>query len=115
MIPSGTWMWPSERPMLTFLRIERPTSETLRPCVAAASTTCWTRWMFEAKHVTTIRPGARMKSSSKRGPTIASLGEKPGRSAFVESPQSSSSSSAPSCARRPTSAGMPSTGVWSNL
>ena len=30
-MPSGTSMWPSERPMLTFLRIERPTSATLRP------------------------------------------------------------------------------------
>ena len=48
-IPSGTSMCPSERPMSTFLRIERPTSETLRPSAAAASTTCWTRWMLEAK------------------------------------------------------------------
>ena len=45
--PSGTSMWPSWRPMFTFLRIERPTSETLRPSCAAASTTCCTRWMFD--------------------------------------------------------------------
>jgi hypothetical protein len=114
-MPSGSVMWPSERPMLTFLRIERPTRHTLRPSAAAASTTCCTRWMFDAKDVTTIRPDRRMKTSSRRGPTIASLGEKPGRSAFVESPQRRSRPSAPSCARRPTSAGMPSTGVWSNL
>jgi hypothetical protein len=101
--------------MLTFLRIERPTSETLRPCAAAASTTCCTRWMFDAKQVTTMRPSQPRKSSSSLGPTIASLGEKPGRSALVESPQSSSRSSTPSSARRPTSAGTPSTGVWSNL
>ncbi len=32
----------------------------MRPSAAAASTTCWTRWMFEAKLVTTMRPvGAR--------------------------------------------------------
>ena len=49
-------MCPSERPMLMFLRIERPTSATLRPTAAAASITCWTRWMFDAKQVTTIRP-----------------------------------------------------------
>ncbi len=114
-IPSGTSMCPSERPMFTFLRIERPMSETLRSRAAAAWTTCWTRWMFEAKQVTTIRPGQRMKSSPRRGPTILSLGENPGRSAFVESPHSSSRPSAPSWARRPTSAGIPSTGVWSNL
>src|SRR5918998_1717195 len=35
-IPSGTWMCPSLRAMFTFLRIERPTSETLRPVAAAA-------------------------------------------------------------------------------
>src|SRR5438270_297748 len=34
-IPSGSSMWPSERPMLTFLRIERPTRATLRPSAAA--------------------------------------------------------------------------------
>ena len=45
-----------------------PTSETLRPSAAAASTTCWTRWMFDAKQVTTIRPSQRAKTSSRRGP-----------------------------------------------
>jgi hypothetical protein len=114
-IPSGTSMWPSERPMPTFLRIERPTRATLRPSAPAASTTCWTRWMLEAKLVTTIRPSQRAKTSSRCGPTPASLGEKPARSAFVESPHSSSSPSRPSSARRETSAGRPSTGVWSNL
>ena len=89
-IPSGTSMCPSMRPMLMFLRIERPTSTTLRPCAAAASTTCWTRWMFDAKQVTTIRPSQRPKTASRFGPATDSLGEKPGRSALVESPQSSS-------------------------
>ena len=46
------------RPMLTFLRIERPTSATLRAFFSAC-TTCWTRWMFDAKQVTTIRPSQR--------------------------------------------------------
>ena len=31
IIPSGTSMWPSERPMLTFLRIERPDQRDLAP------------------------------------------------------------------------------------
>jgi len=114
-VPSGTSMWPRVRPMFTFLRMERPTRATLRPSAAAASTTCWTRWMFEAKLVTTMRPSQRPKTSSRRGPTPDSDGEKPGRSAFVESPQSRSRPSRPSSARRETSAGLPSTGVWSNL
>ena len=101
--------------MLTFLRIERPTSATLRSCAAAASTTCWTRWMFDAKQVTTIRPGQCANRRSSCGPTIDSLVEIPSRSAFVESPHSSSSPSRPSSASRAMSAGAPPTGVWSNL
>ena len=108
-------MCPSERPMLTFLRIDRPTRATLRPSAAAASMTCCTRWMLEAKLVTTIRPSARLKTSSRWGPTSRSEGENPGLSALVESPQSSSTPSEPSSASRETSAGGPSTGVWSNL
>jgi len=75
--------------MATFLRIERPTSATLRPRAAAASMTCCTRWMFDAKLVTITRPSAREKTSSRCGPTTDSDGENPGRSALVESPQSS--------------------------
>ena len=77
--------------------------------------TCCTRWMFEAKLVTITRPSAREKTSSRCGPTTDSDGEKPGRSALVESPQSSRIPSAPSCASREMSAASPSTGVWSNL
>ena len=101
--------------MFTFFRIERPTSDTFRPSAAAASTTCCTRWMFDAKLVTTIRPLQRANTSSRCGPTNDSDGEKPSRSTFVESPHSSSTPSRPSSARRETSAGGPSTGVWSNL
>jgi hypothetical protein len=71
--------------------------------------------MFEAKQVTMIRPSHRANTSWRRGPTLDSDSEVPGRSAFVESPHSSSSPSRPISARRPTSAGTPSTGVWSNL
>ncbi len=71
--------------------------------------------MFEANDVTTIRPVHRLKTWSRFGPATRSLGAKPGRSPFVESPHSSSSPSRPSSASRVTSAGTPSTGVWSNL
>ena len=108
-------MWPSVRPMLMFLRIERPTSATLRPSCAAASITCWTRWMFDAKQVTMMRPVQWWNTRSRFGPTSDSLVDMPGRSAFVESPHSSSSPSRPSSARRDMSAGAPPTGVWSNL
>ena len=101
--------------MLTFLRIERPTSATLRPWAAAASMTCWTRWMFEAKLVTMMRPLQRANRRSRLGPTIDSDGDIPSRSAFVESPASRSRPSRPSSASRDTSAGAPPTGVWSNL
>ena len=62
-IPSGMSMWPSMRPMLVFLRIERPTSDDARSSAAAASTTCCTRWMFDAKQVTTMRPVQRANTS----------------------------------------------------
>ena len=101
--------------MFTFLRIDRPTRETLRPSSSAASITCCTRWMFDAKQVTTIRPLRRAKVSRRWGPTVDSESDQPGRSALVESPHSSSTPSWPSWASRATSAGMPSTGVWSNL
>ena len=101
--------------MLKFLRIERPTSATRRSSLIAASITCWTRWMLEAKEVTMIRPLQSEKVSSSAGPTLDSEGAVPGRSALVESPQSSSSPSRPSSASLDMSAGRPSTGVWSNL
>ena len=53
--------------MLKFLRIDRPTSATLRPSASAASTTCCTRWTFEAKQVTMILPvGARERLQERR-------------------------------------------------
>ena len=64
--------------MLTFLRIERPTSATLRSSCAAAWTTCCTRWMFDAKHVTTMRPVHGAKARSRLGPTSDSLIDDPG-------------------------------------
>jgi hypothetical protein len=56
---------------------------------------------LEAKLVTTTRPVADSMTFSSSGPTAASLIDQPARSAFVESPHSSSSPSVPSLARRP--------------
>ena len=88
-IPSGAFAIPRLEAMLKFLRIERPTSATLRSSRAAASITCWTRWMLEANEVTMIRPLQRPNCWSRAGPTADSEGAMPGRSALVESPQSS--------------------------
>ena len=65
--------------------------------------------------MTMIRPSQREKTSSSAGPTLDSDGATPGRSALVESPQRQRTPSRPSSASRETSAGLPSTGVWSNL
>ena len=62
-----------------------------------------------------IRPSQRENVSSSAGPTVDSDGATPGRSALVESPNRQSTPSRPSSASRETSAGTPSTGVWSNL
>ena len=101
--------------MLRFLRIERPITATRRSSATAASITCWRRWTLDAKDVTTTRPSARPMTSFSTGPTLASDGAVPRRSALVESPHSSSTPSLPSSARRAASVGGPSTGVWSNL
>ena len=45
--------------MFTFLRIERPTTQTLRPTSTATSIACCMRWMFEANDATRIAAGAR--------------------------------------------------------
>ena len=37
--------------------IDRPTRQTRRPCLAAASNTCCTRCTWLAKHATMIRDG----------------------------------------------------------
>ena len=71
--------------------------------------------MLEANEVTMIRPSQSEKVSSRAGPTLDSDGAVPARSALVESPQSRRTPSLPSSASRETSAGTPSTGVWSNL
>ena len=76
--PDGASAMPRLEAMLKFLRIERPTSATRRSNCTAASITCWTRWMLEAKEVTTMRPSQPAKVSSRAGPTLDSEGAMPG-------------------------------------
>ena len=51
--------------------IERPTKATLRPCRAAASSTCWTRCTWEAKQATMIRCWRSAKTWSSTGRDVA--------------------------------------------
>ena len=103
--PEGAVAIPRLDAMLKFLRIERPTSATRRSSWIAVSITCCTRWMLEANEVTMIRPLQSEKVSSRAGPTLDSDGAVPGRSALVESPQSSSNPSPPNSASLVMSAG----------
>ena len=98
-----------------FLRIERPTTATLRPFAMATSAACWTRWMFDANEATMIRPVRSGMSWRNASPTSRSEPVIPGRSAFVESPSSRSTPRLPSAASAPTSVLRPSTGVWSSF
>ena len=101
--------------MFMFLRIDRPTIATLRPLAIATSAACCTRWMFEAKDATTIRPRRSGISCRNASPTSRSEPVIPGRSAFVESPSRRSMPRLPSSASVPTSVFKPSTGVWSSF
>ena len=101
--------------MFMFLRIERPTTHTLRPTSTATSTACCMRWTFDAKEATRTRPCRCGMIWRKASPTSRSEPVKPGRSALVESPRRRSTPAFPSSARRPTSVFSPSTGVWSSL
>ena len=101
--------------MFTFLRSERPTTATLRFVIAATSTACCTRWMFEAKRAIRIRPVRSGMIWRNASPTVRSDWVTPARSAFVESPSSRSTPWLPRVASLPTSVRSPSTGVWSIL
>ena len=76
--PLGALAMPRLEAMLKFLRIERPTRATRRSSATAASITCCTRWMLEAKEVTMTRPLQAEKVSSSAGPTLDSDGAIPG-------------------------------------
>ena len=92
--------------MLTFLRIERPTSATLRSSAAAASTTCWTRWMFDAKQVTTMRPWQCANTRSRlRADDATRWSRSPGGRRSSSRRTAAAAPSRPSSASRATSAG----------
>ena len=76
--------------------IERPTTETILPQAAAASMTCWIRWMCDANDVTITRPCAWRTMSRSAAPTVRSEGVRPGRSALVESASSRATPASPS-------------------
>ena len=52
--------------MFMFLRIERPTTATLRPFATATSAACCMRWMFEAKDATRIAARAQRDELPER-------------------------------------------------
>ena len=101
--------------MFRFLRIERPTTTTLRSHSIATSAACCMRWMFEANDATRMRPLRSGKSVRNASPTSRSEPVFPGRSAFVESPSRRSTPRLPISASFPTSVLRPSTGVWSSF
>ena len=52
--------------MFMFLRIERPTTATLRPISTATSIACCIRWTFDANDATRIRPLPRRDELAER-------------------------------------------------
>ena len=102
--------------MFRFLRIERPTTATLRPVCTATSIACCIRWTFEAKEATRIRPGPLRDDLAER------LADQPLGAGEARAARRSSSRRAagrrrgcPISASRPTSVRKPSTGVWSSF
>ena len=115
-IPSGTSMWPSVRPMPTFLRIERPTSATLRSsaCGGVDDLLDAVDVRGEARHhdpPLAAREHLLQVRARRPTPTARSPGGRRSSSRRTAAARPRG----PSSARRETSAGGPSTGVWSNL
>src|ERR1700753_3059527 len=86
--------------------MDRPTNATLRSCLAAASSPCWTRCTWLAKQATMMRLAAELNTSSSTGAMARSLVVKPGLSALVEADMSRATPSAPSRAE-PADVGQP--------
>ena len=93
----------------------RPTTTTSRPAAAAASATARMRATLEAKVVTATRPVAPAISSRSVFATSASDGERPSRTALVESPISARQPSSPSRLSFASSVGGPMIGVGSSF
>ena len=88
---------------------------TLRPCLLAASRTCWMRCTWLAKLATMTRRCAVAKTRSIAGAMSRSGVVKPGTSALVESTRNRSTPSSPSRAKARRSVMRPSSGIWSIL
>ena len=76
----------------------RPSSPILREHAAVRSSTCWMRWMCEAKVATMMRPVAASKRPRSAAPTSVSEPVRPGRPTLVESEQRQSTPRSPSAA-----------------
>src|SRR5919199_1231350 len=113
--PSGTVRYPRSRATPMLRTIERPTSATLRPCAAAASSTCCTLCTCEAKLATMMRRLACANTRSSTGAISRSEIVKPGTSALVESTMNRSTPASPSRANARRSVSRPSSGSWSIL
>ena len=86
---------------------------TLRPQAAAASATALRRLTFDAKVVTTTRPGASSIKRCRFVATSFSEGLSPSRRMLVESHTSASTPSSPIAVSRAASVGGPMVGVGS--
>ncbi len=115
IISSGISRYLSLRAIFTLSTMLGPAKVILRPLLAAASATCCTREISEAKVAMMTRPLASLNTLSNAGPMTASEGVQPGRSAFVESESSKSTPRVENSESFAKSVGQPSTGVWSNL
>ena len=91
----------------------RPTTTTSRSAALAASATAFRRATLEAKVVTATRPLAAFTSLVMVAATSVSEGERPSRTALVESPISASTPASPSSRNRRSSVGSPMIGVGS--
>ncbi len=93
----------------------RPTTISSRPAAAAPSATERKRPALEAKVVTATRPGALAISSAMTLATSASEGERPSRTALVESPISARQPSSPKARSFFSSVGSLRIGVGSSF
>ena len=93
----------------------RPATTSCRPALWAASATARMRATLEAKMVTATRRLAPLMMPASERATSSSEGERPSRSALVESQIMAVTPSAPSAARRSVSVGAPITGVASSF
>ncbi len=115
IISSGISRYFILRAILTLSTMLVPARAILRPLTLAASATCCTREISDAKVATITRPLASAMTFSNAGRMTDSDGVQPGRSALVESESRRSTPRFENSESLAKSVGQPSTGVWSNL